>query len=48
LKKIFAALYFSERVDYAPSELLKSFVPPINPSIQQDTTEFLNFLFDQL
>jgi ubiquitin C-terminal hydrolase len=27
---------------------LNSFTPPINPGIQQDTTEFLNFLFDQL
>lgn len=35
-------------MDYAPSKLLNSFVPPINPTLQQDTTEFLNFLFDQL
>jgi ubiquitin C-terminal hydrolase len=28
--------------------LLNAFEPPINPSIQQDTTEFLNFLFDRL
>lgn len=48
LKRLFAALHFSERVDYAPFELLNAFVPPINPTIQQDTTEFLNFLFDQL
>jgi hypothetical protein len=38
LKKVFAALYFSERIDYAPFDLLNSFVPPINPSLQQDTT----------
>lgn len=48
LKTLFGALFFSERVDYAPGNLLKAFVPPINPGIQQDTTEFLNFLFDQL
>lgn len=35
-------------MDYAPGKLLNSFIPPINPAIQQDTTEFLNFLFDQL
>lgn len=48
LKTLFASLFFSERIDYAPGNLLKAFVPPINPGIQQDTTEFLNFLFDQL
>jgi len=31
-----------------PAQLLKAFVPQINPGIQQDTTEFLNFLFDQV
>jgi hypothetical protein len=38
MKKLFAALYFSERMDYAPANLLTAFVPPINPGIQQDTT----------
>jgi ubiquitin C-terminal hydrolase len=48
LQSLFSFLYFSERVDYIPRNLLNVFVPPINPGIQQDTTEFLNFLFDQL
>lgn len=48
LKELFASLFFSERADYAPKQLLEAFVPPINPGIQQDTTEFLNFLFDQV
>jgi hypothetical protein len=48
LKHLFAALYFSERADYAPANFLTAFSPPINPGIQQDTTEFLNHLFDQL
>lgn len=48
LKELFASLFYSERVDYAPKKLLQSFQPPINPGIQQDTTEFLNLLFDQL
>lgn len=38
LKKLFAGLYFSERLDYAPGDLLAAFVPPINPGLQQDTT----------
>ena len=38
LKQLFAALFYSERMDYAPLNLLNSFVPPINPMIQQDTT----------
>lgn len=48
LKSLFSFLFFSERIDYAPKNLLTSFVPPINPGIQQDTTEFLNYLFDQV
>lgn len=48
MKNLFASLFFSERMDYGPEKLLTAFVPPINPGIQQDTTEFLNFLFDQL
>lgn len=48
LKALFSYLFFSERIDYGPKNLLNSFVPPINPGIQQDTTEFLNFLFDQV
>ena len=48
LKQLFSYIFFSERIDYAPRKLLQSFIPPINPGIQQDTTEFLNFLFDQL
>jgi ubiquitin carboxyl-terminal hydrolase 34 len=48
LKSLFSYLFFSERIDYAPKNLLNAFVPPINPGIQQDTTEFLNFLFDQV
>jgi len=28
--------------------LLKAFTPPIQKGIQQDTTEFLNILLDQL
>ena len=47
-KSLFSYLFFSERLDYVPKELLNAFSPPINPAIQQDTTEFLNFLFDQL
>lgn len=35
-------------MDYAPKKILDVFNPPINPLIQQDTTEFLNSLFDQL
>lgn len=38
LKSLFSYLYFSERIDYGPKNLLSSFVPPINPGIQQDTT----------
>lgn len=38
MKKLFASLYFSERIDYAPVNLLNAFVPPINPGVQQDTT----------
>lgn len=38
LKNLFAALFYSERMDYAPEKLLSSFVPPINAGIQQDTT----------
>jgi uncharacterized UBP type Zn finger protein len=48
LKELFSYLFFSERLDYIPKGFLNSFTPPINPAIQQDTTEFLNFLFDQL
>lgn len=48
VKQMFSYLFFSERVDYAPKKLLESFNPPINPGIQQDTTEFLNILCDQL
>jgi ubiquitin carboxyl-terminal hydrolase 34 len=48
LKSLFSYLFFSERLDYIPKDLLSSFNPPINPAIQQDTTEFLNFLFDQI
>jgi ubiquitin carboxyl-terminal hydrolase 34 len=48
MKSLFSYLFFSERVDYIPKNLLNTFIPPVNPSIQQDTTEFLNFLFDQL
>jgi ubiquitin C-terminal hydrolase len=48
LQALFSYLFFSERLDYVPRELLNAFEPPINPSIQQDTTEFLNFLFDRL
>ena len=48
LQALFSFLFFSERLDFVPRQLLNAFVPPINPSIQQDTTEFLNFLFDQL
>lgn len=48
LQALFSYLYFSERLDYIPRDLLNAFEPPINPSIQQDTTEFLNFLFDRL
>lgn len=48
LKALFSFLFFSERIDYGPKSLLSSFVPPINVGIQQDTTEFLNFLFDQV
>lgn len=48
LKSLFSYLFFSERQDYAPKDLLKAFVPPISTGIQQDTTEFLNFLFDQI
>ena len=48
LKELFASLFYSERFDYAPRKLLEAFVPPINPGIQQDTTEFLNLLFDQV
>lgn len=47
-KALFSYLFFSERLDYVPKDFLNSFNPPINPAIQQDTTEFLNFLFDQL
>jgi ubiquitin C-terminal hydrolase len=35
-------------MDYAPANILKAFVPAIDPGIQQDTTEFLNLLFDHL
>ena len=48
LKALFSYLFFSERVDYAPKNILNAFVPPINPGVQQDTTEFLNLLFDQV
>lgn len=48
LQALFSYLFFSERLDYIPRDLLNAFEPPINPSIQQDTTEFLNFLFDRL
>lgn len=43
-----AYLLFSQRQDYTPSPFLESFREPINPNIQQDTTEFLNLYFDQL
>jgi ubiquitin C-terminal hydrolase len=48
MKKLFSYLFYSERLDYAPKQMLDAFVPPINPGIQQDTTEFLNSLCDQL
>jgi hypothetical protein len=38
LKNLFAYLYFSERQDYIPENLLQAFVPPILKGIQQDTT----------
>jgi hypothetical protein len=38
LKSLFSFLFFSERLDYSPKNLLNAFVPPINPGIQQDTT----------
>lgn len=48
LQKLMSYLYFSERMDYFPEEILKSFNPAINPMVQQDTTEFLGSLFDNL
>ena len=48
LKRLFSYLFFSERQDYIPEDLLNSFTPPIVKGIQQDTTEFLNILFDQI
>ena len=48
MQSLFSYLFFSERLDYVPRDLLNAFEPPINPGIQQDTTEFLNFLFDRL
>jgi ubiquitin C-terminal hydrolase len=48
LQSLFSYLFFSERIDYVPRELLNAFEPPINPGLQQDTTEFLNYLCDQL
>ena len=38
LKSLFSYLFFSERVAYDTKTLLNSFIPPINPGIQQDTT----------
>lgn len=38
LKLMFSYLFFSERVDYVPKNLLTAFVPPISTGIQQDTT----------
>jgi len=46
IKSLFSYLFYSERQDYVPKDFLKAFVPPISTGIQQDTTEFLNFLFD--
>lgn len=48
LKNLFSSLFFSQRQDYIPEDLLKAFLPPIQKGIQQDTTEFLNILLDQL
>ena len=38
LKQLFSYLFYSERIDYAPKKLLKAFVPPIEPGVQEDTT----------
>lgn len=48
LQRLMAYLFFSERQDFVPEDFLKCFVPPINPMIQQDTTEFLGMFFDCL
>lgn len=48
LQRLFSYLFFSERQDFVPDEFLKGFNPPVNPLVQQDTTEFLSFLFDCL
>lgn len=48
LQRMMSFLFYSERQDYVPEDFLKCFVPPINPMIQQDTTEFLGMLFDHM
>lgn len=48
LQRMMSYLYFSERQDFVPEDFLKCFDPPINPMIQQDTTEFLGMLFDRM
>ena len=47
-QKMLAYLLFSQRQDFVPSPFLEAFREPINPNVQQDTTEFLNMYFDEL
>lgn len=46
--RMFHFLSYSARQEYSPESFLKSFTPSINPGVQQDTGEFLSYLFDLL
>ena len=52
LQKMFGFLELSDRQDYNPQEFCFAFKDhagqPVNVSIQQDTQEFLNMIFDKL
>lgn len=52
LQRMFAYLEGSDRRDYNPKDFCFSFKDwggnPVNVSIQQDTSEFLNMIFDKL
>lgn len=47
-RRMFKFLDCSLRRDYSPDKLCQAFVPPIDPRIQQDTSEYFNSLFDLL
>ncbi len=46
VQRMFRFLELSQRRDYSPEALCQSFSPPINPKIQQDTSEYFNSLFN--